>query len=71
MSRSIQSNASDIDELMHRDWFTPEELAELLDMSAFSIRHAVREGSLEGAVVDHHIISIRRDDVLKWLQNRT
>ena len=53
--------------LLHQDHYTPEELAELLGMSVYAVRHAAREGELKAAIVDHHILSIRREDALAWL----
>jgi hypothetical protein len=59
-----------IEELLHRDRYTPEELAELLGMSAYRIRHAVREGDLQAFTVDHHVLGVRREDVIRWLVER-
>ncbi len=55
------------DELLHQDHYTPEELAVLLDMDVNAIRAAVFNHRLKAFVVDHHIMCIRRDDVLRWL----
>jgi hypothetical protein len=55
-------------ELMQREHFTVEQLASLLDLSPYVIREAVRTGQLSAFVVDHHIIDIRREDVLAWIQ---
>jgi hypothetical protein len=55
------------DELLHQDHYTPEELAILLDMDVNAIRAAVFHHRLRAFVVDHHIMCIRRDDVLRWL----
>lgn len=54
-------------ELLHREWYTVEELAELLDRSPNSVTTAVFEKRLHARVVDGHIIEITRHDALKWL----
>ena len=61
-----------IGELLHQDHYTPEELGKLLGMSAYRIRHAVRDGELRAFTVDHHVLGICREDVVQWLAgNRT
>ncbi len=59
-----------MDELLHRDHYEADELADLLDMDVKLIRHAAFTGELRATIVNHHILSIRREDVLDWLQNR-
>ena len=56
--------------ILHKDHFTVEELADLLEMDPHVIRHAAREGELRAAIVDHHILGLRREDVLTWLARR-
>lgn len=56
-------------ELMLREHFTVDELAQLLELSPYVIREAVRNGQLQAFVVDHHIVDIRREDALAWLRN--
>jgi len=57
-------------DLLCHDTYTPEELALLLGMSLYRIRHAAREGDLRAAIVDHHVLCIRREDVVEWLTAR-
>ncbi|HEV2108496.1 MAG TPA: hypothetical protein VGR16_09570 [Thermomicrobiales bacterium] len=59
-----------IDELLHQDHYEADELADLLDMDVKLIRHAAFSGELRAAIINHHILSIRREDVLDWLKNR-
>lgn len=56
--------------LIHQDHFEPDDLATLLEMDVSLIRHAAFAGELKATVVDHHIVSIRREDVLAWLAER-
>lgn len=59
-----------IDELLHKESFTPEELATLLDLNVNQIRNACFEGELKATIVNHDIVSIDRADVLTWLASR-
>lgn len=59
-----------VEELLHRDHYEPEDLADLLDMDVHLIRHAAFSGELHATIVNHHILSIRREDVLDWLRTR-
>jgi nucleotide-binding universal stress UspA family protein len=57
-------------ELLSRDEYRPEELAELLNMDVAVVRQAALTGRLNARIADHHIISIARADVLRWLAER-
>ena len=54
-------------ELLLQDRYTPEEVAELLEIGLETVRHAAFAGELRAQIAGHDIISIRRDDVLAWL----
>jgi hypothetical protein len=56
--------------LLRRDHFSAEELAGLLGMTLYHVRHAARSGELRAFLVDHHIVAIRREDALNWLEAR-
>ena len=57
-------------ELLQQERYTPEEVAELLGIGVHIIQHAAFSGELRAQIVGHDIISIRRDDVLAWLEAR-
>ena len=57
-------------ELLHKDHFSPEELARVLGMDLHLILHDAQRGELKSYIVDHHILDIRREDVIDWLQSR-
>jgi excisionase family DNA binding protein len=59
-----------VDELLHRNHYTVEELANLLGVSTHLVRHAALEKELRAYIVDHHVIDIRREDVITWLDAR-
>jgi len=54
-------------ELLLQDQYTPEEVAELLEIGLDVVRHAAFSGELRARIAEHHILSIRRDDVLAWV----
>lgn len=55
-------------ELLQKDHYTPEEVAQVLGIGLDVVRHAAFTGALPAQIVGHDIISIRRDDVLAWLR---
>ncbi len=59
-----------VSDLLHRDHYTADELARLLDVSPEVIRHEVRVGRLKAYVVEHRVLDIRRTDALDWLDRR-
>jgi len=59
-----------IDELLHQDDYRASELAELLGLPLTLIEHEALVGRLKSFIVDHHILCIRRDDALAWLDSR-
>jgi hypothetical protein len=56
--------------LFRQDHYRPDELAELLEVDPNLIRHEVFIGDLHAKVLDHHILEISREDVLRWLTDR-
>jgi excisionase family DNA binding protein len=59
-----------IDELLHHERYTPEELARLLGIGIDVIRHAAFAGELRAQKAGHDIVSLQREDVLAWLAQR-
>ena len=59
-----------IEELLHKDWYTVEEICELFRFAPLTVRHAARQGELRATIIDHQIYSIRRDALLAWLKER-
>ncbi|HYI14706.1 MAG TPA: hypothetical protein VEX37_04915 [Thermomicrobiales bacterium] len=58
----------DPEQLLHAEAYTEEELSSLVGIGVYEIRRAAREGRLRARIVDHHVISIRRDDALEWIR---
>ena len=57
-------------ELLQQERYTAEEVAELLGIGLNVVRHATFTGELRAQIVGHDIISLCRDDVLAWLDER-
>jgi hypothetical protein len=57
-------------ELLHQDHYSADELARLLGVDHHLILHAAQTGRLNAYIVDHHVLDIRREDVIAWLQSR-
>lgn len=57
-------------DLMHQEHFTPEEAADLFEVGLDVVRRAAFTGELPARIVNHDIVSIRRDDMLRWLAER-
>ena len=64
---SRDPNESD-ERLLEQDQYTVEQLAKLLDMDHQLIERAVFNGELKAQIVEHHIVSISRADVIDWLR---
>jgi hypothetical protein len=58
------------DRLLRAEWYTPEQLADLIDVTANTVRTAVFENQLRARVIDGHIVEIDRDSALNWLKTR-
>ena len=57
-------------DLLQEDRYTPEQVADLLGIGLDIVRHAAFSGELRAQILEHDIISIRREDVLSWLKER-
>jgi len=66
----MSATSDRFDRLLAAEWYTPEQLADLVDMTPNAVRTAVYENRLQARVVDGHIIEISRDAAIDWLKNR-
>jgi hypothetical protein len=57
-------------ELMQHDHFTPKELGRLVGIEPAMICEAVFHGELQASVLNHHVVSISREDAIVWLRLR-
>lgn len=62
-----QASHESAEEMLHHDSYSPEELARLLEIPLDNVHRAAMSGQLKAYIVDHHIIAIRRADVITWL----
>lgn len=53
-------------DLLHHDHYTVDEVARLLDISVHIVQHAAFSGELRAQILGHHILSLRREDVVTW-----
>jgi RecA/RadA recombinase len=67
---SDKPELSRIESLLRQESYTPEQAAEILDMSLRSVHSAVFRGHLKAHVVNHDIVSIDRSDLIAWLRDR-
>lgn len=57
-------------ELLHHERYTADEVAQLLGINVHTIRHAAFAGELPAQIVGHHMLSLRRQDVVTWFMNQ-
>lgn len=57
-------------ELLQHERYTAEEVARLLGISIHTIQHAAFSGELRAVILEHHILSVRREDVVAWFMAR-
>jgi hypothetical protein len=57
-------------DLLHQDHYAPDELARLLGVDPHLILQDAQCGRLKAYIVDHHVLDIRREDVLAWFEQR-
>jgi excisionase family DNA binding protein len=57
-------------ELLQQDQYRADEVAKLLGIGLAIVRHAAFTGELRAEIVGHHILRLRRDDLLMWLGTR-
>jgi excisionase family DNA binding protein len=57
-------------ELLHHERYTANEVARLLGLPLDVVRHAAFSGELPAEIVGHHIIRLRREDVVAWCETR-
>ena len=70
MNTGNPEHASDYERELRQDHYSPQELADLLEMDVYVIQSAVWDRQLPATIVGNTITSIRREDVLTWLARR-
>ena len=69
MDSAPDINSGDLDDILRNDHYTPEELSVLLGINKHAIEAAAHSGALRATLLEHHIISIRREDVIRWIES--
>jgi hypothetical protein len=57
-------------ELLHDEQYTADDVARLLGVGVAVVRHAAFTGELRAQLLGHHILSLRREDVVAWYMAR-
>lgn len=71
MEASIETRRREsLFELLHHERYTADEVARLLGISVHIIQHAAFSGELKAQILGHHILSLRREDVVAWFVAR-
>jgi|tagenome__1003787_1003787.scaffolds.fasta_scaffold18306189_2 excisionase family DNA binding protein len=68
--RAEQARAESSDELIHKHELTVEEVAELFQLPADVVRHAIWQGKLPARMLGKEICGIARTDLVAWLKAR-
>jgi excisionase family DNA binding protein len=68
MDSAPDINPGELEDILRKDHYTPEELAVLLGINKHAIEAAAHSGELRATLLEHHIISIRREDVVRWIE---
>lgn len=68
---TIESRPNRYFELLHHDEYKPAELADLVGVDVRALEQEVFQGRLKANVFEHQVISIRREDALEWLRERS
>jgi excisionase family DNA binding protein len=67
MESARQQDTESLEELLRHDHYSAEDLAALLAIDRHTIEQAAHRGELSATMFEHHILSIRREDVIRWL----
>ena len=68
--QGIDIDLEELEDTLQHDHYTPGELSDLLGINKHTIEQAAHSGELRATLLDHHIINIRREDVVRWLEGR-
>ena len=68
MSAHTDFEPGELEEILRHDHYSPDELAILLGINKHTIEQAAHSGELRATMLDHHILSIRRDEVVRWIE---
>jgi hypothetical protein len=65
-----EQKQSRMERVMRQESFTPQELADLLEMPLSHINHEAFSGRLKADIVNHDIVALHRADILDWMHRR-
>lgn len=59
-----------VSDLLHKDHYTPDEIAYLLGMDVNVILQAAHRHDLPAVFIGNDVATIKRSDLLRWLESR-
>jgi excisionase family DNA binding protein len=68
--QGIDIDIDEVEDTLQHDHYTPDELSDLLGINKHTIEQAAHSGELRATLLDHHIINIPREDVVRGLAGR-
>lgn len=69
-SKQGTSDSGRMETLLHRDKYSPQEVADILEIPLQAVNSAVYRGDLNALRVGNDIVHIERADLIAWLQDR-
>ncbi len=69
-TRDIHPRREDIENLLHHDHYTVDEAAYILGVNVDVLCQAAQRHELKAYFVNHTIVDIHRDDLVRWLESR-
>lgn len=69
-ARDSYPRHDEIEALLHHDHYTVDEAAYILGMNPDVLRQAAQRHELKAYFVNHAIVDIHRDDLVRWLESR-
>lgn len=66
----LKKDVGRAEELLHKESYSPQEAAEVLQMRERTILSAAYGGELKARIVNHDVVSIDRADLIAWLRSR-
>ena len=68
MASQTEFEPGELEEILRHDHYSTEELAILLGVDRHTIEQAAHSGELQATMLDHHMLSIRREEVVRWIE---
>lgn len=67
---NLQHDIDDLMHLLHLDVYTPQEAAEVLNISERLLLKAAYGGELRAVIINGDVVEVTRTDLLDWVKRR-